>query len=95
MRNMMQITLLQILFLLIFICGCTKDEDTGNPSVTQEMKTVLNDNDINGLEISIIYGGSVTASNAFNLSQIEDVDGFLIGSASLDVETFYSIYNQI
>ena len=45
--------------------------------------------------ISILYGGSVSADNAVALSAIEDVDGFLIGGASLDVDKFYSIYNQL
>ncbi len=31
----------------------------------------------------IIYGGSVTAGNAKELSQEKDVDGFLVGGASL------------
>ena len=34
-------------------------------------------------------------NNASELSDIIDVDGFLIGGASLDVNKFHSIYNQL
>ena len=60
-----------------------------------EIRNILNDNGLNGNESSIIYGGSVSDQNASELSVINDVDGFLIGSASLDVNKFYSIYNQL
>jgi len=43
----------------------------------------------------ILYGGSVNNNNAKNLSKICNLDGFLIGGASLDVEQFYSIYNVL
>lgn len=45
--------------------------------------------------ISIIYGGSVTDKNAFSLSNNPNIDGFLIGGASLDVNKFYSIYTNL
>ena len=43
----------------------------------------------------ILYGGSVNNNNAKNLSKICNLDGFLIGGASLDAEQFYSIYNTL
>lgn len=42
-------------------------------------------------EIHILYGGSVKAENAEDLIQVSGVNGFLIGGASLDVESFTSI----
>ena len=60
-----------------------------------DIRCILSDNGLKGDLISILYGGSVTPENAATLSDIEDVDGFLIGGASLDVENFYKIYNQI
>ena len=39
----------------------------------------------------ILYGGSVNSSNARQLLQRPDVDGFLVGGASLDVEEFARI----
>ncbi len=45
--------------------------------------------DVSGLRI--IYGGSVTPENARALIAEEDVDGFLIGGASLEADTFIKI----
>ena len=41
----------------------------------------------------IIYGGSVKPENIASLMQQPDVDGALVGGASLDPDTFYSIVN--
>jgi triosephosphate isomerase (TIM) len=38
----------------------------------------------------ILYGGSVTASNCHNLVRQPDIDGFLVGGASLK-EDFFEI----
>ena len=43
----------------------------------------------------ILYGGSVNNNNAENLSKICNLDGFLIGGASLDAKQFYDIYNTL
>lgn len=40
----------------------------------------------------IIYGGSVTADNAKDLAKEADIDGFLVGGASLKPE-FVDIIN--
>ena len=61
----------------------------------QCIRYIFNTNGFNGSEISILYGGSVANENAAELSNITDVDGFLVGGASLDVEKFYAIYNQL
>ena len=45
--------------------------------------------------VSLLYGGSVSPKNASELSAVENVDGFLIGNAALDVEKFYSIYREL
>ncbi len=42
-------------------------------------------------EIRILYGGSVKAGNAAELFAMEDIDGGLIGGASLDVGEFTAI----
>ena len=41
--------------------------------------------------IRIQYGGSVTPESAPELISGEDVDGFLVGGASLDAQKFFSI----
>jgi triosephosphate isomerase len=40
---------------------------------------------------AILYGGSVKAENARELSQVPYVNGFLVGGASLEVKSFLSI----
>lgn len=42
-------------------------------------------------EIRILYGGSMNDKNAFDLLSLKDVDGGLIGGASLKADSFYSI----
>ena len=42
---------------------------------------------------SILYGGSVKPANAAELFGMEDVDGGLVGGASLDAESFAAIIN--
>lgn len=46
-------------------------------------------------EISILYGGSVKASNAKELFSQKDVDGGLVGGASLHAEEFSVIINSL
>ena len=43
---------------------------------------------------AILYGGSVNENNTCELLKINHVDGFLVGTTSLDVDKFYSIYKQ-
>ena len=49
----------------------------------------------NGTHIPILYGGSVNADNAKSLIQAEGVDGFLIGGASLKIESFCHIIETV
>ena len=44
-------------------------------------------------EIAILYGGSVKPSNAKEIFSMQDVDGGLIGGASLNAEDFMAIVN--
>ena len=45
--------------------------------------------------ISILYGGSVKASNAAELFEQPDVDGGLVGGASLQAAEFAAIINSL
>lgn len=45
--------------------------------------------------IQILYGGSAKPENAKGLFAMPDIDGGLIGGASLDAESFLKIYNAI
>lgn len=44
--------------------------------------------------VPILYGGSMKAKNAAALFKMEDIDGGLVGSASLDPHEFISIYSH-
>lgn len=46
-------------------------------------------------ELSILYGGSVKADNADALFRMPDIDGGLIGGASLDAIEFLRIYGTL
>ena len=48
-----------------------------------------------GDEISILYGGSITPENAKELFSMPDVDGGLVGGASLQPESFDKIINAL
>jgi len=71
---------------------------TASPDQAQEVHDKLrqwikkNISEEVALSVRIIYGGSVTASNCKELAQKPDVDGFLVGGASLKPE-FIQIIN--
>ncbi|KAF5727840.1 triosephosphate isomerase chloroplastic [Tripterygium wilfordii] len=46
-------------------------------------------------KIRIIYGGSVNGSNSAELAKQEDIDGFLVGGASLKGPEFATIVNSV
>ena len=48
-----------------------------------------------GKELSILYGGSVKKSNATELFAMPNIDGGLIGGASLVAEEFLGIWNAL
>jgi triosephosphate isomerase (TIM) len=45
--------------------------------------------------LNILYGGSVKGSNAGELFAMEDIDGGLVGGASLDAADFLAIYRAV
>ncbi len=46
-------------------------------------------------DIRILYGGSVTPDNSPGLLAQPDIDGALVGGASLDADSFYAIISAI
>jgi triosephosphate isomerase (TIM) len=73
---------------------------TASPEQAQEMHAAIRKflkkqygNDI-AKNISILYGGSCNAKNAKELFALKDVDGGLIGGASLIAEDFLTIANS-
>ena len=59
------------------------------------IKNIIKNYTLNNCNIYILYGGSVNEKNASEISMINNVDGFLIGTASLNPEIFYNIYNSL
>jgi triosephosphate isomerase (TIM) len=63
---------------------------TATPEIAQEahafVKTIL--------DVPVLYGGSVKPDNAGELAAQPDVDGALVGGASLDVESFATICRE-
>jgi len=73
---------------------------TATPERAQEVQSLLRkwlttnvSNEV-GKSVRILYGGSVTAANAEGLSKQPDIDGFLVGGASLKAPDFTAIINS-
>lgn len=73
--------------------------ETASPKQAQEMHQFIRDtigkNYSNAIsqQVSILYGGSVKPDNAAEIFSKKDVDGGLIGGASLQAEDFMAIIN--
>ncbi len=69
---------------------------TATPEQAQEVhklirETIAKQSDTIAGSLRILYGGSVKSSNAVELFAMEDIDGGLIGGASLEAEDFLAI----
>ena len=66
---------------------------TASPAQAQAVHAVLRARlaAAHSKDVCILYGGSVNASNAAALFAMPDVDGALVGGASLDADEFLSI----
>jgi triosephosphate isomerase (TIM) len=60
---------------------------TATPELAQEAHVLIK----SLLDVPVLYGGSVNPENATHLLAQPDVDGALVGGASLDVESFVAI----
>ncbi|MDN6684240.1 MAG: triose-phosphate isomerase [Bifidobacterium crudilactis] len=58
-------------------------------AIREHMRKAFNDKVAD--RVRILYGGSVSSRNAAQLIQERDVDGFLVGGASLEVDEFSKI----
>jgi len=71
--------------------------ETATPEIAQEAHNFLREHlaDLVGDEVArvkrIVYGGSANPENAATLIAEPDIDGFLVGGASLDPEKFLAI----
>ncbi len=64
---------------------------TGHPDIPENAEDVASffkkDYDVT----HVLYGGSVTSKNVKEFTQMPNIDGVLIGGASLDAQEFYTI----
>ena len=60
---------------------------TATPAIAQEAHAFIK----SLLDVPVLYGGSVKPENAGELAAQPDVDGALVGGASLDLESFAAI----
>jgi triosephosphate isomerase (TIM) len=73
---------------------------TATPEQAQEMhsyiRQIITDEKSHPIaeNLSILYGGSCNSNNAKQLFSCPDIDGGLIGGASLNANDFFSIYNS-
>lgn len=67
----------------------TADVAEMHAAIRSELKTVLGAEIAEGMRI--LYGGSVKPSNAKELLSVPNVDGALIGGASLKLDDFWAI----
>ncbi|USG59592.1 triose-phosphate isomerase [Sneathiella marina] len=65
------------------------DVQTVHAHIRTELNELMNDAN----RVRLLYGGSVKGSNAGELMAVENVDGALVGGASLTAEDFWPIVN--
>lgn len=63
--------------------------DQVHSSIRAYLKSTLGSS--KGKAVRILYGGSVKPENASTLAALDEVNGFLVGGASLNAESFVSI----
>ena len=73
---------------------------TATPQQAQSVHAFIRDklSSLNGIisgQLRILYGGSVKGSNAAELFAQSDIDGGLVGGASLTAEDFLAIYSAV
>jgi triosephosphate isomerase len=73
---------------------------TATPDQAQQVHAFIRDklvaqDDIIGGQVRILYGGSVNGSNAADLFARKDIDGGLVGGASLKAEDFLAIRDAV
>jgi triosephosphate isomerase len=64
---------------------------TATPELAQEAHAFVK----SILDVPVLYGGSVKPENAGELASQPDVDGALVGGASLDVQSFATICREV
>ena len=71
----------------------TQDVAEIHAAVSDELAKVLGSEKADGMRI--LYGGSVKPENAKELLNVDNVDGALIGGASLKADSFWAIAEAV
>ena len=50
---------------------------------------------IYNVDISVLYGGSINSSNIEKFNKLEDIDGFLVGESSTNIDEFLKIIEVV
>ena len=80
----------------VWAIGTGVSADTKVISSTHNIiKNILKKYRLNNCNIFLLYGGSVNEINAQPIAELDNVDGYLIGSASTNSETFYKICTKL
>lgn len=64
---------------------------TGNPDTPESADTVATAIKTNRNDLQVLYGGSVKSTNVRSFTEKPNIDGVLVGGASLDAEEFIEI----
>jgi triosephosphate isomerase (TIM) len=68
---------------------------TGHADTPEDAQAVANDIKQNHPQVTaVLYGGSVTPENVNSFTSLPDIDGVLVGGASLDAEKFMQIIEK-
>lgn len=65
-----------------------EDAENSIKAIREKIKSIFDSDDV-----SILYGGSVKEENAKELFEMPNIDGFLVGGASLKADSFAGIVN--
>lgn len=66
---------------------------SGNPDDPEHISYVFKSLSADNSDVLVLYGGSISPDNIKNYLDIERLSGFLIGGASLEVDSFISLLN--
>ncbi|MGB1327494.1 MAG: triose-phosphate isomerase [Porticoccaceae bacterium] len=70
--------------------------ETATPDQAQQVHSFIRaELGDDGIDTQLLYGGSINASNAADLFAQPDIDGGLVGGASLEAEHFMNIAQQL
>ena len=47
------------------------------------------------VDINLLYGGSINSSNIEKFNKLEEIDGFLVGEASTNIDEFLKIIEVV